>query len=59
MDVKIGVLHTAREIVVMCRSGQRGATAARQLSAAGFRVKNLAGGLLRWSDDVDPSVPRY
>ena len=28
--------------------------------AAGFtRVKNLAGGILRWSDDVDPTVPKY
>ncbi len=52
-------LDRAREIVVMCRSGQRGGTAARQLAAAGFRVSNLAGGLLRWSDDVDPSLPRY
>jgi sulfur-carrier protein adenylyltransferase/sulfurtransferase len=53
-------LDSAREIVVMCRSGQRSANAARQLQAAGFRkVKNLAGGLLRWSDEVDPSVPKY
>ena len=53
-------LDRAREIVVMCRSGQRSAAAGRQLQAAGFRkVKNLAGGLLRWSEDVDPTVPRY
>jgi molybdopterin/thiamine biosynthesis adenylyltransferase/rhodanese-related sulfurtransferase len=56
----MAALDGAREIVVMCRSGQRGATAARQLQAAGFRkVSNLAGGLLRWSDDVDPRVPKY
>jgi molybdopterin/thiamine biosynthesis adenylyltransferase/rhodanese-related sulfurtransferase len=53
-------LDSAREIVVMCRSGQRSANAARQLQAAGFRkVKNLAGGILRWSDEVDPTVPKY
>jgi molybdopterin/thiamine biosynthesis adenylyltransferase/rhodanese-related sulfurtransferase len=53
-------LDSAREIVVMCRSGQRSADAARQLQAAGFRkVKNLAGGILRWSDEVDPAVPKY
>jgi adenylyltransferase/sulfurtransferase len=56
----LATLDSAREIVVMCRSGQRSANAARQLQAAGFRkVKSLAGGLLRWSDDVDPTVPRY
>jgi rhodanese-related sulfurtransferase len=30
------------------------------MQRSGFtRVKNLAGGILRWSADVDPRVPRY
>jgi len=38
----------------------RSAKAVQQLQAAGFtRVSNLAGGILRWIDDVDPSQPRY
>jgi adenylyltransferase/sulfurtransferase len=53
-------LDSARDVVVYCRSGARSARAAAQLSAAGFRrVWNLTGGILRWSDEVDPSVPRY
>jgi adenylyltransferase/sulfurtransferase len=49
-----------REIVVYCRTGLRGERAARMLRAAGFgRVRNLAGGINRWSEDVDPSVPKY
>ena len=53
-------LDASRDIVVMCRSGKRSDTAARQLRAAGFaRVTNLAGGILRWSDDVDSRVPKY
>jgi adenylyltransferase/sulfurtransferase len=53
-------LDSARDIVIMCRSGSRSAKAVRQLQAAGFRrVWNLAGGILRWSDDVDASVPKY
>ena len=49
-----------RDIVVHCRSGQRSAKAVQQLRAAGFRnVWNLAGGILRWSEQVDPTVPRY
>jgi adenylyltransferase/sulfurtransferase len=53
-------LDSAREIVVHCKGGVRSAKAVRQLQAAGFRrVANLAGGILRWSDEVDPSVPRY
>jgi len=55
----MGSLDTAREIVVYCRSGVRSADAARVLRAAGFRALNLTGGILRWSDDVDPSVPKY
>ncbi len=52
-------LDSARDVVVYCRSGVRSAAAARQMAAAGFRVWNLAGGILRWSDDVDPRVPKY
>jgi molybdopterin/thiamine biosynthesis adenylyltransferase/rhodanese-related sulfurtransferase len=53
-------LDKTREIVLMCRSGVRSADAARFMQAHGFsRVKNLAGGILRWSSDVDPRVPRY
>ena len=56
----IPALDRSREIVVHCRSGVRSAKAVRQLQAAGFtRVANLAGGILRWSDDVDPAVPKY
>jgi molybdopterin/thiamine biosynthesis adenylyltransferase/rhodanese-related sulfurtransferase len=56
----LATLDTSRDIVVACRSGVRSASAVRQLHAAGFRrVWNLAGGILRWSDEVDPTVPRY
>ncbi len=53
-------LDRNRDIVVQCRSGMRSGKVLRQLQAAGFtRVWNLAGGILRWSDEVDPSVPKY
>jgi adenylyltransferase/sulfurtransferase len=52
-------LDSTREVVVYCRSGARSADAARWLRSAGFRALNLTGGILRWSDDVDPSVPKY
>ncbi|HEX3866381.1 MAG TPA: molybdopterin-synthase adenylyltransferase MoeB [Gemmatimonadaceae bacterium] len=49
-----------RDLVVHCKSGARSAKAVRQLRAAGLtRVWNLAGGIARWSADVDPSVPKY
>ncbi|MGE5725461.1 MAG: molybdopterin-synthase adenylyltransferase MoeB [Acidobacteriota bacterium] len=53
-------LDSSREIVAHCRSGVRSAKAVTFLQQAGFRkVKNLAGGILAWSDRVDPSVPKY
>jgi adenylyltransferase/sulfurtransferase len=53
-------LDSARDVVLYCRSGVRSAKALKQLQAAGFkRVWNLTGGILRWSDDVDPSIPKY
>jgi adenylyltransferase/sulfurtransferase len=60
ISAEVSSLDSAREIVVMCRSGARSAKVVRQLHAAGFgRVFNLAGGILRWSDDVDPSSAKY
>ncbi len=53
-------LDRQRDIVIHCRSGARSATAVRQLQTAGFtRVWNVAGGILRWADDVDPTVAKY
>src|SRR5215468_4228524 len=57
---RINELSSADDIVVHCRSGVRSAKAVDFMKQAGFRrVKNLVGGILRWSDDVDPSVPKY
>ncbi len=53
-------LDTGQEIVVHCRSGARSAQAVELLRETGFRnVYNLTGGILAWSDEVDPSLPKY
>jgi adenylyltransferase/sulfurtransferase len=47
-------------VVVYCHHGARSAAAAAALVEAGFRdVRNLVGGIDRWSRDVDPAVRRY
>jgi adenylyltransferase/sulfurtransferase len=52
-------LDPAREVVVYCRSGVRSQSAGQLLRAAGFpRVLSLAGGILRYALDVDPSLSR-
>jgi adenylyltransferase/sulfurtransferase len=49
-----------KEIVVHCKMGARSARAASFLRQQGFtNVKNLKGGILDWSDKIDPSVPKY
>src|SRR6266853_1361874 len=57
---RVHELDSSREIVAHCRSGKRSAEAVDFLRKAGFRkVLNLKGGILAWSDEVDPSVPKY
>ncbi|MCU0491782.1 MAG: molybdopterin-synthase adenylyltransferase MoeB [Chloroflexaceae bacterium] len=56
----LGELDSAREIVVYCRSGVRSGKAVDLLQRMGFRkVQNMVGGTLRWSDEVDPEMPKY
>ncbi len=47
--------------IVQCKGGVRSARAIDFLMAAGFegRLINLRGGIGAWSNDVDPTVPRY
>ena len=53
-------LDSSKEIVAHCRSGKRSADAVDFLRKAGFKkIWNLKGGILAWSDQVDPSVPKY
>lgn len=53
-------LDSSREMVVYCKGGTRSARAVNMLKGAGFRkLKNLVGGITRWADDVDPSMPKY
>ena len=50
-----------RETVIHCKMGGRSARAIEALQRSGFtgRLMNLKGGILAWSNEVDPSVPKY
>jgi adenylyltransferase/sulfurtransferase len=53
-------LDRDRDIVIHCHHGMRSAAAVEFLQTQGFRrVWNLAGGIDRWSDEVDPTVSKY
>jgi adenylyltransferase/sulfurtransferase len=54
-------IDPTRETVVHCKMGGRSARAIEALKRSGFsgNLLNLAGGITAWSNDVDPSVPKY
>ena len=52
--------HRDDEIVVYCRSGARSGRAVDMMRRYGFsKAVNLEGGVLAWSDEIDPSMPKY
>ena len=49
-----------KEIVIHCKKGARSQRACEFLATQGFKnVINVAGGITAWSDQVDPTVPKY
>jgi adenylyltransferase/sulfurtransferase len=59
VQARLNELDRNKEIVVLCRSGRRSLEVAKLLQLNDFRAINLAGGILAWSRDVDPSIPTY
>ena len=52
--------HADRDIVVMCHHGVRSLQVVAFLREAGFEEpRSLAGGIDRWSVEIDASIPRY
>jgi adenylyltransferase/sulfurtransferase len=57
---RLGELPRDARIVCHCKSGVRSAKAVDLLKQNGFtRVSNMRGGILAWSDKVDPKVAKY
>jgi rhodanese-related sulfurtransferase len=54
---RLAELDRDRPIAVLCHSGNRSKAVVGFLQQQGFtRVANLAGGIVRWMHEVDPSV---
>lgn len=48
------------EIVTICKVGARSLDAARLLRGWGYKkVRSLKGGVEKWAEIVDPTMPRY
>jgi len=48
-----------KQLYVHCKLGGRSAKALIALARHGIEGVNVTGGIDAWSQDVDPSVPRY
>ncbi len=58
---RIDEIDPERETVVHCKGGGRSARVIEALQRSGYQGKlaNLKGGILGWSTEVDPTVPKY
>ena len=57
---RLSEFDPSQEVVVHCRSGARSANAVAMMRSKGFsKARNLAGGVLAWVDQIDPSQPKY
>ncbi len=57
---RLNELEKDEEIIVMCRSGNRSANAAKMLLENGYKKAfNLKGGINEWAKKIDPTLPEY
>jgi rhodanese-related sulfurtransferase len=58
---RMSEIDPTRETVVHCKMGGRSARAIEALQRSGFtgNLTNLKGGIIAWSNEVDPSVAKY
>ena len=60
LPAALATFDPSQEIVVHCRTGARSARAVAMMRSRGFsRARNLAGGVLAWVDQVDPTQAKY
>jgi rhodanese-related sulfurtransferase len=60
IPANLQALDGDEDVICYCHHGQRSLDVATWLRAQGVEnAQSLAGGIDRWSIDIDPSVPRY
>lgn len=60
VPANLQALDVDEDVICYCHHGQRSLDVAVWLRGQGIEsAKSLAGGIERWSVEVDPSVPRY
>ena len=60
LEQRMAEIDPADEVVLYCRSGARSGRVLEYMREQGYdRLWNLKGGMLAWSDQIDPSIPKY
>ncbi len=59
MDSQLPLFAAAEEVVLYCHHGVRSLNAAVWLRQQGIAARSMSGGIARWSEEIDPGVPRY
>ncbi len=53
-------ISKTKQVIIMCRSGARSGVICNALKAEGFdNTYNLKGGIIAWSNEIDPTVTKY
>lgn len=60
VPVRLSELSPSQPVACLCHHGGRSMQVAQYLRSRGFEhVANIAGGIHAWSEELDPSIPRY
>ena len=60
LSQRLSELDQSENFAIHCKTGGRSARAVKLLQDAGFQnVYNVKGGITAWSEEIDPSVPKY
>ena len=60
IPARLQELDPEQHIVIYCHHGMRSLSVAAWLRQQGYqKVQSMAGGIDRWSLQIDPKIPRY
>lgn len=53
-------ISKTKQVILLCKRGNRSGAICQVLEAEGFtNIYNLKGGILAWSDEIDPTIAKY
>jgi len=57
---RVDELNHHMDVIFHCKTGGRSGAMVNALMARGYKnVVNLKGGIMAWSEEIDPTVPTY